>query len=354
MVDERAPVAGAVDAHSAGELAVVGAGSWGTTLAVVYARGGRDVTLWDRDAARARTIDDTRENRRYLPDVRLPDGIGVTSDLAVAVRGRPLVVLAVPAQAARGVATALCPHLAPETVVVVAAKGLEVGSGKRMTEVVAESLRARQRRGVAVLSGPNLAGEIVRGLPAASVVAARHRPSAVLAQRLLSTGRFRLYISTDVAGVELGGALKNVMALVAGLADGLGYGDNGKASIMTRGLAEIARLGVAAGARQATFAGLSGLGDLIATCSSPLSRNYHVGYELGQGRTLEEIRGAMSSVAEGVTTTRAALELAARYGVELPIVTQVGAVLFEGKNPHDAVTELLTRAARDELTGEAL
>jgi len=335
-------------------LSVAGAGSWGTTLAVIYARAGRDVTLWDRDEGRAQEMREARENARYLPGVPLPDAIGVTADLADAVRDRPLVVLAVPAQATRQVATELCPRLAPDAVVVIAAKGLEVGSGKRMTEVVAESLRPRQRRGIAVLSGPNLAGEIVRELPAASVVAARYRPSAVLAQRLLATPRFRLYISADVIGVELGGALKNVMALVAGLADGLGYGDNGKASIMTRGLAEIARLGVAAGARQATFAGLSGLGDLIATCSSPLSRNYHVGYELGRGRTLDEVRGEMSSVAEGVTTTRAALELAARYGVELPIVAQVGAVLFEGKNPHDAVTELLTRAARDELTGAVL
>ncbi len=351
VVDKQRPD---VDAHGADALAVVGAGSWGTTLAVIYARAGRDVTLWDRDAARARIIEETRENGRYLPGVPLPEGIRVTPDLAEAVRGRPLVVLAVPAQATRAVATALCPQLATDAVVVVAAKGLEVGSGKRLTAVVAECLRPRRRGGIAVLSGPNLAGEIVRGLPAASVVAARRRPAAVLAQRLLSTGRFRLYISADVVGVELGGALKNVMALVAGLSDGLGYGDNGKASIMTRGLAEIARLGMAAGARQATFAGLSGLGDLIATCSSPLSRNYHVGYELGQGRTLEEIRAGMSSVAEGVTTTRAALELAARYGVELPIVAQVAAVLFEGKSPHDAVNELLTRAARDELTGEAL
>ncbi len=335
-------------------LTVIGAGSWGTTLAVIYARAGRDVALWDRDAARAQEMARARENARYLPGVSLPAGIQVASDLGEAARDRAVVVLAVPAQAVRQVATALCPYLAPDAVVVLAAKGLEVGSGKRVTEVAGECLRPRQRRGVAVLSGPNLAGEIVRELPAASVVAARHRPSAVLAQRLLATPRFRLYISADVIGVELGGALKNVMALVAGLADGLGYGDNGKASIMTRGLAEIARLGMAAGARQATFAGLSGLGDLIATCSSPLSRNYHVGYELGQGRTLDEIRGAMSSVAEGVTTTRAAMALAARYGVEMPIVTQVGAVLFEGKSPHDAVTELLTRAARDELTGDTL
>ncbi len=335
-------------------LAVIGAGSWGTTLAVIYARAGRDVALWDRDDARAQEMARTHENTRYLSGVSLPAGIQITSDLGEAARDRAVVVLAVPAQAVRQVATALCPHLAPDAVVVLAAKGLEVGSGNRVTEVAGECLRPRQRRGVAVLSGPNLAGEIVRELPAASVVAARHRPSAVLAQRLLSTPRFRLYISADVVGVELGGALKNVMALVAGLSDGLGYGDNGKASIMTRGLAEIARLGMAAGARQATFAGLSGLGDLIATCSSPLSRNYHVGYELGQGRTLDEIRGAMSSVAEGVTTTRAAIALAARYGVEMPIVVQIGAVLFEGKSPHDAVTELLTRAARDELTGDVL
>lgn len=335
-------------------LAVIGAGSWGSTLAVIYARAGLDVALWDRDPARVETMQRHRENARYLPGVALPDGLCVTTDLADAARERDLVVLAVPAQAARGMATQLCPHLSPDCVTVIAAKGLELGSGRRMTEVVAESLKPRQRRGVAVLSGPNLAGEIVRELPAAAVVAARHRPTAVLAQRALSTHRFRLYLSTDVIGVELGGALKNVMALVAGLADGLGYGDNGKASIMTRGLAEIARLGVAVGARQATFAGLSGLGDLVATCASPLSRNHRVGYELGRGRALAEIQAEMTSVAEGVTTTRAARDLAHRYGVDMPIVEQVYAVLFEGKSPHAAVDDLLSRVARDELTNAPL
>ncbi len=335
-------------------LTVIGAGSWGTTLAVIYARVGRDVLLWDRDSARVEAMRRQRENARYLPGVPLPGRLDVTADLEAALPGCDLAVLAVPAQALRGVTERLAPCLPAGCALVIAAKGLEIGSGRRMTEVVAESLRPRQRRGLAVLSGPNLAGEIVRELPAASVVAARHRPTAVLAQRALSTPRFRLYVSTDVIGVELGGALKNVMALVAGLADGLGYGDNGKASIMTRGLAEIARLGVAAGARQATFAGLSGLGDLVATCASPLSRNHFVGYELGRGRALAEIQAGMTSVAEGVSTTRAARELARRYGVDMPIVEQVYAVLFEGKNPHAAVDDLLSRAERDELTNVPL
>jgi len=335
-------------------ITIVGAGSWGTTLAVIYARHGHDVILYDRDVERARAMGERRENRRYLQGVTLPDGIRVTSDVAAAVAGRPLVILAVPAQAARATATLLCPHLDPGAIVVLAAKGLEIETGARMTMVARESLPESNRDKVAVLSGPNLAGEIVRELPAAAVVASEDRETAAFAQRMLATPRFRLYISVDVVGVELGGALKNVMALVAGLSDGLGYGDNGKGSIMTRGLAEIARLGVAAGARQETFAGLSGLGDLIATCASPLSRNRRVGYELGQGRGLAEIQADMGHVAEGAPTTRAARLLARRYGVELPIVDQVYAVLFEGKSPHAAVDELLARAARDELTGAAL
>ncbi len=337
-----------------GRITVLGAGSWGTTLAVIYARQGHDVTLWDRDAARAETLQRERENARYLPGIRFPERLAVTADLAAAIDGSPLVLLAVPAQSVRALATQISPPIPPETILVIAAKGLEIGTCRRMSEVVAESLRPRRRRGIAVLSGPNLAGEIVRELPAASVVAARNRTVAVAAQGMLSTPRLRLYVSTDVVGVEIGGALKNVMALVAGLADGLGYGDNGKASIMTRGLAEITRLGMAAGARQATFAGLSGLGDLIATCASPLSRNHHVGYELGRGRSLAEIQAQMTSVAEGITTTRAAHDLARRHGVEMPIVEQVYAVLFEGKSPHAAVDDLLARAARDELTGALL
>jgi glycerol-3-phosphate dehydrogenase (NAD(P)+) len=333
-----------------GRITVLGAGSWGTTLAVVYARHGHDVMLWDHDAMRAQAMQQDHENARYLPDIRFPERVAVTADLAAAIDGSSLLILAVPAQAIRALAVRISPVMPPEAIVVVAAKGLEIGTCRRMTEVVADNLRPRQRRGIAVLSGPNLAGEIVRELPAASVVAARHRPVAVEAQSVLSTPRLRLYVSTDVVGVEIGGALKNVMALVAGLAEGLGYGDNSKASIITRGLAEITRLGTAAGARQATFAGLSGLGDLIATCASPLSRNHHVGYELGRGRTLAEIQAQMTSVAEGITTTRAAYDLARRYGVEMPIVEQVYAVLFEGKSPHAAVDDLLARTARDELT----
>jgi glycerol-3-phosphate dehydrogenase (NAD(P)+) len=332
-------------------LAVIGAGAWGTTLAVIYARVGHSATLWDHDAARAARMQACRENARYLAGVTLPEGVTVTGELAAAVADCALVVLAVPAQSTRAVAGRLPEALPPDAIVVVAAKGVEVGTGQRMSEVAAAGLRPRQRRHVAVLSGPNLANEIVRELPAAAVIAARHRPTAVQAQRILSTPRFRLYVSTDVIGVETGGALKNVMALVAGLADGLGYGDNGKASILTRGLAEIARLGVALGARQVTFAGLSGLGDLIATCASPLSRNHYVGYELGRGRSLADIQASMTSVAEGIPTTRAARDLAQRYGVEMPIVEQVYAVLFEGKSPHAAVDDLLARAARDELTG---
>ena len=228
-------------------LAVIGAGNWGTTLAVVYARLGHDVVLWDRDPARVCAMHESRENARYLPAVQLPEALRVTSDLAAAVHDRALIVLAVPAQAVRAMATQLHPYLpsgsrqGTEAIVVIAAKGLELGTGLRMSEVVAESLRPRQRRHLAVLSGPNLAGEIVRGLPAASVVAARHRPTAALAQQLLATPRLRLYVSSDVTGVELGGALKNVMALVAGVAEGragaraLAGRDSGRHGLRGRG-----------------------------------------------------------------------------------------------------------------------
>src|SRR5919204_5873633 len=288
IVRRRATVHAALRTECAMRLAVIGAGNWGTTLAVVYARLGNDVVLWDRNPERVRAMHESRENARYLPAVLLPEALCVTSDLAAAVHDRALIVLAVPAQAVRVMARQLRPYLpsgsrqGTETIVVIAAKGLELGTGLRMSEVVAQSLQPRQRRHVAVLSGPNLAGEIVRGLP------------------------------------------------------------------------EIARLGVAAGARQATFAGLSGLGDLIATCASPLSRNHYVGYELGRGRSLAEIQAGMSSVAEGITTTRAALELARRYGVEMPITEQLHAVLFAGKSPHAAVDDLLARAVRDELTSQPL
>lgn len=329
-------------------VCVLGAGSWGTTLAIMMARQGRVVRLWDRNPSRVSSMHDSRENQRYLPAIPFPDSLSVTADLASALPNSSLVVLAVPVQATRDFMQSVVPLLPPHAALVLVAKGLEVGSGKRVSEVVAELLPARRRRDLVVLSGPNLAGEIVRDLPAASVLAARHRPAAQLAQRLLTTPRFRLYLSTDVIGVELGGALKNVMAVVAGLADGLGYGDNGKASIMTRGLAEIARLGVAAGARHSTFAGLSGLGDLMATCASPLSRNHRLGQALGRGESLVEIQAQMTSVAEGISTTRAARHLARRYEVEMPITEQLYAVLFEGKSPHTAVDDLLARAVRDE------
>jgi len=323
-------------------LAVLGAGNWGTTLAVLQARAGRTVTLWARRPEQAALLAQTRENVAALPGVALPSGIVVTSSLEQALAGAGAVVLAVPAQSLRVLARQLAPLLAQGTPLVSAAKGIEIESGARLSEVLAQELGAGWP--MAALSGPNLAPEIARGLPAAATLASAELALAEEMQEALATPTFRLYASTDLVGVELAGSLKNVIALAAGICDGLGLGDNGKAAIITRGLAEMTRLGVAAGAQPLTFAGLSGLGDLVATCGSRLSRNHRVGEALARGRPLAEIEAELGMVAEGVPTARAVRVLAARHGVEMPISAQVYAVLFEGKSARAAAQDLLARA----------
>lgn len=330
------------------QIAIIGAGSWGTTLALLAARAGHAVTLVARDVAAADRIASTRANERYLPHVPLPDGVAVTSDPA-ACQGAALVLFVVPTQAMREAARMLAPFIG-DAVVVSAAKGLERGTLLRMTEVLRESLPRSTVDRICALSGPNLAAEIAGGKPAAAVVAGPD-PAAEAARVLLMGSQFRCYTSRDVVGVEIGGALKNVIALGAGIGDGLGAGDNAKAAFLTRGIAEIARLGVAVGADPLTFAGLAGIGDLIATCASPLSRNRRVGQELASGRSLADILAGMEQVAEGVATTAAARELGRRSGVELPITDQMHAVLFEGKSPFVAVADLMRRDAKDELDG---
>lgn len=332
-------------------VVVVGATAWGTTLAVHLARKGLRVALLCRDATEAQLLISAGENQRLLPGVALPAGLAVTHDPVSTLAGAELVVLAVPAQRLRENARRLAPYLAAETAVMSAAKGLERESSKRMTEVLAGELPARGRGPVLALSGPNLAPEVAQGLPGTTVVASRDAAFAERVQRALMTPVFRVYTNQDVVGVELGGALKNIIALGAGMADGYRFGDNAKAAFITRGLAEMTRLGVAAGAQAVTFLGLAGLGDLVATCYSRLSRNRHVGEELARGRPLAEILSTMGHVAEGVDTVPAALRLARQLGVEMPITEQTHDVLFRGREPLKALASLLEREAKAEMSG---
>jgi glycerol-3-phosphate dehydrogenase (NAD(P)+) len=330
-------------------IAVLGAGSWGTALASALASEGRAVTLWARDPALAIRIDVERRNPAYLPGISLSAAMRVTGDLAEALEGAAIAVLAVPTHGMRAMAERCRPHLAEACRVVSAAKGFERGTGATMSEVLVDVLGEGSRSRVAALSGPNLALEIARGLPAATVVASSRDETAELVRDSFNGGRLRVYSSGDVVGVEYGGALKNVVAIGAGICDGTGSGDNGKAALITRGLAEMARLGVRAGARPLTFAGLTGLGDCVVTCMSPLSRNRRLGEAIGRGQTLREIEAGMFMVAEGVNAARVARDLAERAGVEMPIVAEVCSILFEDKPIAAAFADLMRRGARDEL-----
>jgi glycerol-3-phosphate dehydrogenase (NAD(P)+) len=332
-------------------VGVIGTGAWGTTLAIVLASKGFETTLWEHQAERAAEMDRERQNRPFLPDIPFPFSLRVTNDIREAVTGRELVLLVTPSQRLRENTRAIAPYLAPNAIILSGSKGLEIGSLKRMTEVIAEELPEALRERVVALSGPNIAQEVARGLPSAAVVAGSRREVAEAARETLNTATFRVYTTNDVIGVELGGALKNIIALGAGACDGWGYGDNAKAAFMTRGMAEIARLGIASGANPLTFAGLAGVGDLIATCASPLSRNRHVGLEVAKGRPLDDVLAEMKSVAEGVSTTKAAYELSKRYGVEMPITATIHAILFEGKSARQGVIELMLRDPKDELEG---
>ncbi|MGH2406706.1 MAG: NAD(P)H-dependent glycerol-3-phosphate dehydrogenase [Candidatus Limnocylindrales bacterium] len=334
---------------SAPRLAVIGAGAWGTTLALRLATAG-PVHLLARDEATARAISGVRENRRHLPGFVLPAEVSVGADPAALASADQLVVVAVPSAAMRTEATRWGTSVHPAAVVLSAAKGLEQGSLLRMTEVLAEQIPAAQGR-IAALSGPNLALEIAQGLPASSVVAAADEAVGPRVVDLLASRTLRLYTNRDVIGVELCGALKNIIAIAAGAADGLGFGDNGKASLITRGLAEMTRLGLAAGANPLTFGGLAGVGDVLATCGSGLSRNHRLGVELAKGGRWADIEGALPGVAEGAYTVDAALEMAARLGVEMPIAQEVHNALFEGKSVQRCLADLLGRESKEELAG---
>jgi len=331
-------------ARSAGSqrLTIVGAGAWGTTLAVLAARAGSNVTLLVRDSAMADSLSQRRGEARDYRGTILPAGLHVTSSLHDAFSASEVIVFAVPIQALRGAVVASA-ELLQRKILVNAGKGLELSTLLRPTQILADVLGGEGAASLCALSGPNLAAEINAGLPATAVVASREPRAAVLARGVLMSPQFRIYTSGDVIGVEMGGALKNIIAIGAGIGDGLGAGDNAKAAFLTRGIAEIARLGIACGAEPLTFAGLSGIGDLIATCSSSLSRNNRVGRELAQGKRLDEILNRMGEVAEGVPTTKAARELGVRMGVDMPITSQMHEVLFAGKAPLEAIRDLMAR-----------
>lgn len=335
-------------------IAVVGSGAWGTTLAILLARGGRKTALITRSPEQAQRLRADGENKRLMPGYAFPSELEIAPLEHARMDERNIVLLVVPSQHMRANVRALRPYLAPGTILVSAAKGLEVDTCKRMSEVIADEVAPEQRTLIAALSGPNLSAEVARGLPTASVVAAATEEVAREVQAALRLRNVRLYTNIDIVGVELGGALKNIVALGAGACDGLGYGDNAKAAFLTRGLAEIARLGTAMGANPLTFAGLAGIGDLMATCASALSRNRYVGEQIGRGRSLKDIQGTMAHVAEGVTTTIAARSLAEKYGVDMPITATTYRVLFEGLSPKEGVEDLLVRDQKGELTGITL
>ncbi len=327
--------------------AVVGAGSWGTALALLLHGKGISTTLWSHDEAVPEAVRTTGENP-YLPGVPIPDGLGVTRDLSEAVGGAGLVVSVSPSQFVGEVMARAAPHLSPEALVVSASKGIEHGTLRRMDEVLAAALPSGVMERFAVLSGPSFAAEVARGMPTAVVVASARKEVRLQVQRLFATDRFRVYTSPDVVGVELGGAVKNVIALAAGVVAGLGFGHNTLTALMTRGLAEITRLGVAMGADPATFSGLAGMGDLVLTCTGDLSRNRTVGRRLGEGATLEEVLSEMRAVAEGVRTTAGVHALAHRHGVEMPIVHQVNEILEGRTTPQAAVQALMIREPKPE------
>ncbi len=329
-------------------VAIVGAGGWGTALAVMLAHHGREVALWARRSEHAGALRSTRVNATYLPKVALPESIQITDDLTD-IAAAPFIILAVPSQALRQTWSALAPLLQSHHTIANAAKGLEIETGRRLSEVLSAGRCKVPAVNIAVLSGPNHAEEVGRGLPTTSVIAAGSPGTAESWQEVLMGSAFRVYTNDDVIGVELGGALKNVIALAAGICDGLGFGDNTKAALLTRGLAEMSRLGVAMGAHPLTFSGLSGMGDLIATCTSDHSRNTRAGRLIGQGQSVEAILAESAMVVEGVPTCRAALSLAAARNVDMPITQAVGDVLFEGKSPKQAVQELMARGPKDEL-----
>ncbi len=327
------------------KVAVIGAGGWGTALAILLARRGGEISLWGYDPAHVERLKTTRANEPYLPGVTLPENILPTDSLAE-IAGADLILFVPPSKAMRSVVETFAREkVSPDVILMTCTKGIEQRSGLRMSEIIAEFF---PRNPIVALSGPSHAEEVARKMPTAVVLGARDHFICENLQQVFSSGTFRAYTSDDIAGIELGGALKNVFAIAAGLSDGLGFGDNSKAALVTRSLAELMRLGVALGGRRETFQGLSGVGDLMVTCFSRHSRNRGVGERLGRGEKPEQISATMAMVAEGVPTAKSALECARRLGVSAPIIEQVHAIIFENKPPRDAMIELLAREPRPE------
>ena len=324
--------------------AVLGAGGWGTALAGLWARDGRDIVLWGHNSERIEQLRQTRENTAYLPGFRLPENVRITDSLKECA-GCSLVALVVPSTAFRTIAEQFQPMIANDAVILSCTKGIEHGTGMRMSQILSENYPDHP---IAVLSGPNLAVEVARDLPTATVLGCTDTDTAVQLQAFLGSPRFRIYTTDEVIGVELGGALKNVFALSAGISDGLGLGDNAKSALVTRSLAELLRLGTAMGGNPRTFNGLSGVGDLMATCFSQHSRNRKVGERLGRGESLGDITSGMQMVAEGIPTAKSAHECARRFDVDTPIIDQVHAILYEQKPPAKALTDLLQREQKPE------
>ena len=329
-------------------IAIIGAGNWGTALAATLAKTGHAVALWAYEPEVVESIRTQHENALFMPGVKLPESIAATSDLAEALEQAEVVWTAMPSHVCYPLYERMLNHLRPEMLFVSATKGLDADRLMRMSEIIQSVVGRRFAPRLCALSGPSFAREVVRGDPTAVVVASQDRAVAQLVQKEFSSPRLRIYTSTDVVGVEIGGAVKNIIAIAAGVIAGLGLGHNPTAALITRGLAEISRLACAWGARRETLAGLAGMGDLVLTCTGDLSRNRAVGVELGKGRKLPEIIGAMRMVAEGVKTTYATVDLAKRYGVEMPITTQVHRILEGQVAPREAIRELMERTLKDE------
>lgn len=330
------------------EIAIIGAGGWGTTLALVAARAGNRVRLWARGAEVASILQNERENKIYLPGFALPDAISPTVNLAEALDGAEIVLTVAPSHVTREIYVQMLSLLRPQMIFVNATKGIEIETGMRMEEVARDVLKDHFEPRYVVLSGPSFALEVAKDEPCAIVAASHSTTWAETAQEAFSTNRFRVYTNSDVIGVEIGGAVKNVMAIATGAVNGLGLGYNSAAALVTRGLAEMTRLAVRLGGRADTLAGLAGMGDLVLTCFGNLSRNRRVGFELGRGRNLDEIVGEMREVAEGVKTARSARDLAVKLGVEMPITESVYKLLYEGKSPRDLMVELMERPLKSE------
>ncbi len=330
------------------KVGILGAGSWGTALALLLYKNGHEVTMWSIDKSEVEMLQKEREHKKKLPGVKLPEEMTITNQLEEGMSGKDFLVLAVPSIYTRSTARSMKPYIRSGQIIVNVAKGIEEGTLKTLSEQIEEELPEAD---VAVLSGPSHAEEVGRGLPTTCVVGAKTKETAVYLQKAFMSDVFRVYISPDILGIEIGGSLKNVIALAAGIADGLGYGDNTKAALITRGIAEITRLGVKMGGKAESFSGLTGIGDLIVTCASVHSRNRKAGYLMGQGKTMQEAMDEVQMVVEGVYSTKAAVELSKKYDVSMPIIEQVNRILFENKKPADAVRELMLREGKAELFG---